>query len=238
MVRRSVERCGDCAPGRQCPGHLACATQPDAALAAEIGIGWATFVRGQVDVRRRWPPFTGRAAEIAIRLVGGLAPIDARRGELARICHWRAGLRWESLELPRIRDRPYEQPTGRGVIYPLPGRALRPLSHPPTPGQLAAALLPRRIPRGARGAGAARRRRALTIASAQALRAVELRALAIAVGGGGRVDRAPHTATQPQPGTAAARERCSGAPGSAAQIAAQLGLTPARTTATGRGWSA
>ena len=124
MVRRSVERCGDCAPGRPCPGHLACATQPDAALAAEIGIGWATFVRGQVDIRRPWPPFTGRAAEIAIRLVGGLAPIDARRSELARICHWRAGLRWESLELPRIRDRPYEQPAGRGVIYPLPGGAL------------------------------------------------------------------------------------------------------------------
>jgi hypothetical protein len=26
---------------------------------AENGIGWAIFVRGQVDVRRPWPPFVG-----------------------------------------------------------------------------------------------------------------------------------------------------------------------------------
>jgi hypothetical protein len=31
------------------------------------------FVRGQVDVRKRWPPFGGRAAFIALRLVPGLA---------------------------------------------------------------------------------------------------------------------------------------------------------------------
>jgi hypothetical protein len=123
-MQRAQERCGDCAPGHQCPGHLACATQPDAALAAEIGVGWATFVRQQVDVRKPWPPFSGRAAEIAIRLVGGIARRDPRRGELARICHWRAGLRWESIELPRIRDRPYAEPTGGGVLYPLPGGVL------------------------------------------------------------------------------------------------------------------
>jgi hypothetical protein len=124
MVRRSVERCGDCAPGRLCPGHFACASQSDAALAAEIGVGWATFVRSQIDIRRPWPPYAGRAAEIAARLVVGLTPIAARRGELARLCHWRAGLRWESLELPRIRDRPYEPPAGGGAIYPLSGGAL------------------------------------------------------------------------------------------------------------------
>src|SRR5258706_512773 len=111
-MRRAAERCGDCAPGRLCPGHLACATQPDAALAAAIGVGGATFVRHQIDVRRPWPPFGGRAAEIAFRLVGGLATDATRRGELARVCHWRAGLRWESLEAPRIRDRPYEEPSG------------------------------------------------------------------------------------------------------------------------------
>jgi hypothetical protein len=81
------------------------------------------FVPGQLDVRRPWPPFNGRAAAIALRLVEGLAP-EPRRGELARICHGRAGLRWESLELPRIRDRPYETPSGAGVLVQLPG-ALR-----------------------------------------------------------------------------------------------------------------
>jgi hypothetical protein len=123
QVRRQLERCGDCAHGQQCANHLACATQRDAALAAEIGAAWAVFVRGQLDVRRPWPPFIGRAAAIALRLVEGLAA-QPRRGELARICHWRAGLRWESLELPRIRDRPYEAPGGGGVLVSLPG-ALR-----------------------------------------------------------------------------------------------------------------
>jgi hypothetical protein len=120
-VRRGDERCGDCAPGRQCPNHLACASQREAALAAEIGVGWALFVRRQVDVRKPWPPFSGRAAAIAMRLVGCLASTEQRRNELAQIAHWRAGLKWESLELPRIRDRPYEAPDGKGTIYPLPG---------------------------------------------------------------------------------------------------------------------
>jgi hypothetical protein len=122
-ARRQLERCGDYTPGQQCANHLACATQRDSALAAEIGAAWAVFVRGQLDVRRPWPPFAGRAAAIALRLVEGLAA-EPRRGELAWICHWRAGLRWESLELPRIRDRPYEAPDGGGVLVQLPG-ALR-----------------------------------------------------------------------------------------------------------------
>lgn len=49
----------------------------------------------------------------------GLAA-EPRRSELARICHWRAGLRWESRELPRSRDRPYETPVGSGVLGQLP----------------------------------------------------------------------------------------------------------------------
>lgn len=122
-VRRRLERCGDCAPDRQCANHLACATERDAALAAGIGAAWALFVRGQLDARRPWPAFGGRAAAIALRLVAGLAP-EPRRSELARICHWRAGLRWESLERPRLRDRPYEAPDGSGVLVQLPG-ALR-----------------------------------------------------------------------------------------------------------------
>jgi hypothetical protein len=123
QVRRRLERCGDCKPGEQCAHHQACATQPDAALASEIGAAWAVFVRRQVDVRKPWPPFAGRAAAIALRLVSGLAA-EPRRGELARICHWRAGLKWEALELPRIRDRPYESRDGGGIVHQLPG-ALR-----------------------------------------------------------------------------------------------------------------
>src|SRR6185295_14777352 len=86
----------------------------------EIGAAWATFVRGQLDARRPWPAFAGRAAAIARRLVAGLAA-EPRRSELARICHWRAGLKWEALERPRIRDRPYEAGAGGGTVYQLPG---------------------------------------------------------------------------------------------------------------------
>jgi hypothetical protein len=78
---------------------------------------------GQVDVRQPWPPFSGRAAAIALRLVAGLAP-EPRRSDLARICHWRAGLKWEALERPQSRDRPYEAGDGKGVLCELPG-ALR-----------------------------------------------------------------------------------------------------------------
>jgi hypothetical protein len=121
-MRRAVERCSDCAPAQQCLNHLACAAQPDAALASEIGAAWVSFVRDQVDVRRRpWLPFRGRAAAIATRLVEGLVGTEQRRAELARIAHWRAGLRWEALELPRIRDRPYDAREGGAVLYRLPG---------------------------------------------------------------------------------------------------------------------
>jgi hypothetical protein len=51
--------------------HLACATQRDAALAAEIGAAWAVFAGGQLDIRRPWRPFSGPAAAIALRLVEG-----------------------------------------------------------------------------------------------------------------------------------------------------------------------
>jgi len=122
--RRAVERCGDCAHGQQCAHHLACATQRDAALAAEIGAAWAVFVRGQIDIRKPWIPYSGRAAAIALRLVEGLAA-EPHRSEIARICHWRAGLRWESLELPRIRERPYEPGSGEGRSSSWPGARCR-----------------------------------------------------------------------------------------------------------------
>jgi hypothetical protein len=120
-MRRQGERCGDCSPAQQCANHAACATQRDARLAAEIGAGWAVFVRGQVALRQPWPDFQGRCAAIALRLVEGLADNENRCLELARICWWCAGLRWEALEVGRSRDRPYETPDGRGQIYPLRG---------------------------------------------------------------------------------------------------------------------
>jgi hypothetical protein len=123
QVRRRVERCGDCSHGAQCANHRACATQRDAALASEIGAAWAVFVRGQLDIRKPWPPFVDRAAAIAQRLVEGLAA-EPRRSELAQICHWRAGLKWEALERPGLRDRPYERGNGKGVLVELPGTAL------------------------------------------------------------------------------------------------------------------
>ena len=82
----------------------------------------ATLIRGQVDVRRPWPPFNDRAAAIATRLVAGLARTEPCRGELARIAHWRAGLRWEALELPRIRDRPTRRVTAERCCTDCPGR--------------------------------------------------------------------------------------------------------------------
>jgi hypothetical protein len=116
------EKCGDCSPRGQCAHahYLACATQADARLAADIGVGWAHFVKEELDVRRPWPDFGGRCKAIAFRLVHGIAVTDERRPELALICWWRAGLRWEALK-ERHRDRPYQDPVGRGAIYALPG---------------------------------------------------------------------------------------------------------------------
>lgn len=94
-------------------GYGGTALGPDPATsgvhaAAEIGAAWPVFVRGPMDVRKPWPPFSGRAAVIARRLVTVLAD-EPRRSELARICHWRAGLKWEAVERPRIRDRPMKR---------------------------------------------------------------------------------------------------------------------------------
>src|SRR5262245_1285965 len=63
----------------------------------------------------------GRARQIAARLVEALASNRDRRAELARLAHWRAGLVWESLERPRIRDRPFEARSGGGAVAELPG---------------------------------------------------------------------------------------------------------------------
>lgn len=114
------ERCGDCSPRQQRAHHLACATQADARLAADIGVGWAHFVKGERDIRRPWPDFTRDCKAIAYRLVYRLALSDERRAELALICWWRAGLRWEALK-EHHRDRPYQEPDGRGEVYALPG---------------------------------------------------------------------------------------------------------------------
>lgn len=76
------------------------------------------------------PKFDGRVVAIARRLVEGLAN-EPRRSDLARICHWRASLCWEALELPPIRDRPCEALHASGVIVPLPGRVAHPVPDPP-----------------------------------------------------------------------------------------------------------
>lgn len=139
------------APGWPCPGHHACATQPDATIASEIGAAWARFVRAQVDVRLPWPPFAGRAAEITFRLVGGLEAVDPRRSELAQICHWSVGLVWESLERSMLRDRPYETPSGHRAIFQLPGGALTVLEERRrSPSQRQARRRSARVARGRR----------------------------------------------------------------------------------------
>jgi hypothetical protein len=121
-----TELCDDCSlvrkttPGQLCRNHLACTRDPVARTAADVGIGWAIFVRGQVDARRAWPDFEGRCAAIARRLVGWLADDGKRREELAQICWWRAGIRWEFI-VTKGRDRPWETPSGKGVLYPIPG---------------------------------------------------------------------------------------------------------------------
>lgn len=121
-----VDRCSDCerADRPPCANHRACKSQHDARLAADVGIGWAMFVRGQIPtIRKPWPDFTGRCAEIALWLVEWLSDSAARRAELARICWWRAGMRWDALH-HRIRDRPGEFPTGRDQTHDLLGHSL------------------------------------------------------------------------------------------------------------------
>ena len=83
---------------------------------AELAVVWR-----EVDIRQPWPTYGGRCAAIAERLVAWLAETEARRGELARICSWRAAISWSSL-LERIRDRPYREPDGEGLLYQLPGQ--------------------------------------------------------------------------------------------------------------------
>jgi hypothetical protein len=127
MRRLIFEECTECTdemartPGQRCRNHRECAARPDARTAADIGVGWAIFVRSMADYRRPWPPFGGRCAAIARRLVAWLAPAnELRRDELARICWWRAGIRWEWIAV-RDRDRPAEPPARQELIYPLPG---------------------------------------------------------------------------------------------------------------------
>jgi len=122
-MRLYAERCGDCSPRGPCRNHLECRAHRDAAIAAEIGVGWARFVWLELDVRRPWPTFDGRCAAIARRLVGWLAATEARRDELARICSWRAAISWSAL-IERVRDRPYREADGEGLLYQLPGQRL------------------------------------------------------------------------------------------------------------------
>jgi hypothetical protein len=73
-----------------------------------------------MDVRLPWPDFTGRCREISQRLVGWLARDDTRRNELAHLCWWCAGLRWEFV-VDRRRDAPWEFPAGGGEVIAVQG---------------------------------------------------------------------------------------------------------------------
>jgi len=118
---RIVERCDGCRGGKRCRWHAECVAHLDARTASDIGAGWARFVWHAIDLRRPWPPCTGRCADIATRLVGWLTEDEARRKQLAEICSWRAGLQWEALQ-SGSRDWPYRQPSGEATEYALPGR--------------------------------------------------------------------------------------------------------------------
>jgi hypothetical protein len=123
-MARNVERCTDCGPRGRCRRHQACLDHRDAWLAAELGCAWADRVWRQVDLRRPWPTFDGPCAAIATRLVAWLTKdvALARRRELAEICSWRAGIRWEALQAGS-RDRPYRTPSARTHDHALPGHA-------------------------------------------------------------------------------------------------------------------
>ena len=118
-VRQYAERCYDCSARGPCAHHAECASKWDASVAADIGIGWASFVWREMDIRRPWPAYEGRCAAVAVRLVAWLATSDERRLELGRICSWRAGITWEALAA-RLRDQPYRQPDCGGRLYALP----------------------------------------------------------------------------------------------------------------------
>jgi hypothetical protein len=117
-MRRYEERCGECSPRGPCRNHIEVRTHRDAAIAADIGVGWARFVHREVDIRKPWPPYGGRCAAIALRLVGWLTQTEERRDQLARICCWRAGISWDPL-LERARDLPYREPDREGRVYQL-----------------------------------------------------------------------------------------------------------------------
>lgn len=119
---RNVERCTDCGPRGRCRRHQACLDHRDAWLAAELGCAWAGRVWRRVDVRRPWPTFDGPCAAIATRLVAWLTKdvALARRRELAEICSWRAGIRWEALQ-GGGRDLPYRAPSQRAFEHAMPG---------------------------------------------------------------------------------------------------------------------
>lgn len=121
-MARNVERCTSCAPGGLCRRHQACLDHRDAWLAAELGCAWATRVWHGLDVRRPWPLFEGRCAETATRLVAWLTKdvALARRRELAELCSWRAGIRWEALQ-SGSRDRPYRASSTQGLEYGVRG---------------------------------------------------------------------------------------------------------------------
>jgi hypothetical protein len=108
-------------PGTRCRWHQECSTQSDAEIAADIGRVWARWVWGALDIRQPWPSYSGRCADIALRLASWLARSDARRQLLGEVCCWQASMTWEALQAG-MRDKPFRATLNQSNECALPGR--------------------------------------------------------------------------------------------------------------------
>jgi hypothetical protein len=91
-------------PGCSCDGGTprcdACIEQAlfwNAGTAALRGRRWASEVAAKVGTAKTWPPFEGRAAEIARRRVTDIDSDPGIREAFARRCHAAAAERWDEL---------------------------------------------------------------------------------------------------------------------------------------------
>jgi len=120
-MARSVERCRDCTPGTRCRWHQECSAHTDAEIAAAIGRVWARWVWESIDLRQPWPNYSGRCADIALRLASWLARSAARGQLLGEVCCWQASITWEALQ-SGMRDKPFRATLNHSNERALPGR--------------------------------------------------------------------------------------------------------------------
>jgi hypothetical protein len=81
----------------RCPACIAQAVMWFGGIARDRGGQWAKRVAAQVGTERDWPPYEGKAADIARRLVSTIDRDEGVREELARLCHAHAAWWWERL---------------------------------------------------------------------------------------------------------------------------------------------